>query len=376
MPCLNEAATVGLCIGKALLFLEEEKISGEVVIADNGSTDGSPDLAANAGARVVQVTARGYGNALRGGIQAAHGKYIIMGDADCSYDFLNLKSFIDRLRDGFDLVMGNRFKGGIAPGAMPFLHKHLGNPVLTRIGRLFFRNNCGDFHCGLRGFSKDAFLKMDLQTTGMEFASEIVVKASLYGMRIAEVPTTLSLDGRNRPPHLRSWRDGWRHLRFLLLFSPKWLFLTPGIFLLFVGGLFGAALTWTPLRVGDVIFDANTLLICSTSLLIGYQLIIFGLFAKAFAVHQKLIPEEMFLHRFLQMANLERGLIAGLIIFLAGLGLLFMAVMNWQRYNFGPLSCSDSLRITIPSITLIMFGLQTMFSSFFLGILGLKKFSE
>lgn len=373
MPCLNEAETVESCIGQALQFLERENIAGEVVIADNGSTDGSPRLAARAGARVVQVEEKGYGNALRGGIMAARGKYIIMGDADCSYDFLNLKSFVGKLRDGFDLVMGNRFKGGIAPGAMPFLHKYLGNPVLSRIGRLFFKSNCGDFHCGLRGFSKSAFLKMDLQTTGMEFASEIVVKASLHRLQIAEVPTTLSVDGRNRPPHLRSWRDGWRHLRFLLLFSPNWLFLTPGLFLFLMGGVFGSLLTWTPLRVGNVIFDANTLLICSMSLLIGYQLTIFGLFAKAFAVHQKLIPEEQYLKRFLVMANLERGLIAGLIVFLAGLTLIFMAVINWGRYDFGPLSCSDSLRITIPGATLLMLGLQTMFSSFFLSILRLKN---
>lgn len=336
MPCLNEAETVESCIGRALRFLEREEISGEIVIADNGSTDGSPRLAAEAGARVVHVAQKGYGNALRGGIVAARGKFIIMGDADCSYDFLNLRSFIEKLRGGFDLVMGNRFQGGIEPGAMPFLHKYLGNPVLSRIGRLFFKADCKDFHCGLRGFSKDAFLRMDLQTTGMEFASEIVVKASLLGMRITEVPTTLSVDGRSRAPHLRSWRDGWRHLRFLLLLSPTWLFLAPGLFLFLLGTLFGSILTWTPLKIADVVFDANTLLICSMSQLIGFQLTIFGLFAKALAVQQELIPEQKYLKKFLVMANLERGLIAGLTVFLSGLALLFYRRVQTARARFRP----------------------------------------
>ncbi|MCE5242104.1 MAG: glycosyltransferase family 2 protein [Syntrophobacteraceae bacterium] len=373
MPCLNEAETVERCIAMARRFLDESKISGEVVVADNGSTDGSPELATAAGARVVHVGAKGYGNALKGGILAARGKYVIMGDADCSYDFLHLGPFVEKLREGFDLVMGNRFRGGIAPGAMPPLHKYLGNPVLTGIGRLLFQSGCGDFHCGLRGFSKEAFLRMDLQTTGMEFASEIVVKASLHRMRITEVPTTLDVDGRNRPPHLRSWRDGWRHLRFLLLFSPNWLFMAPGVFLFVLGAVFGSILTWTPLRVGGVMFDANTLLLCSMSLLMGYQLMIFGLFAKAFAVQQKIVPGEERLQKFLRMANLETGLVAGLAVFVAGAALIAAAVLNWRHHGFGSLSCSDSLRITIPGVTLIILGLQTMFSSFFLSILGLKK---
>ena len=373
MPCLNEAETVALCISKALRFLDQEKITGEVVVADNGSTDGSIELAAAAGARVVHVEAKGYGNALKGGIEAALGKYVIMGDADDSYDFLNLKAFVGKLREGFDLVMGNRFRGGIASGAMPLHHRYLGNPVLSWTGRLFFKSNCGDFHCGLRGFSKEAFLKMDLQTTGMEFASEMVVKASLHRMRVTEVPTTLSVDGRTRPPHLRSWRDGWRHLRFLLLFSPRWLFFVPGFTLFALGGLFGAILTWTPLRVGGVMFDTNTLLVCSMSLLIGFQLMFFGVFAKAFAVRQMLVPEEKHIRRFLELANLEAGLIAGLVVFLIGFVLLLFDVMNWRYHNFGQLSYPDSMRITIPSVTLIMLGLQTIFSGFFLSILGLKK---
>ncbi len=249
MPCLNEAETVGVCVEKALRFLEKGAVDGEVIVADNGSTDGSVEIARRAGARVIHVPEKGYGNALMGGIRAARGRYIIMGDSDDSYDFLHLEGFLEKLREGYDLVMGNRFKGGIAPGAMPFLHRWLGNPVLSGIGRLLFRSPCGDFHCGLRGFSKSAAEKMRLQTPGMEFASEMVVKASLLGMRVAEVPTTLSKAGRSRLPHLRSWRDGWRHLRFLLLFSPRWLFWLPGLGLMGLGGGLGTALTLSPVRL-------------------------------------------------------------------------------------------------------------------------------
>ena len=372
MPCLNEAETVAVCVGKARRFLEQEGISGEIVVADNGSTDGSQAIAEKAGARVVSVHERGYGNALMGGITAARGKFIIMGDSDDSYDFLNLRPFVDKLREGYDLVMGNRFKGGIAPNAMPFLHRYLGNPVLTKVGQVFFRSPCGDFHCGLRGFAKEAFERMNLQTTGMEFASEIVVKASLLRMRIAEVPTTLSPSGRTRAPHLRSWRDGWRHLRFLLLFSPRWLFLVPGFVLFVMGGFFGSILTWTPIRVGGVVFETNTLLVCSMSLLVGFQTILFGLFAKTFAIRQRLLPEDERMDRFLRIADLEAGLFAGVSLFLAGLVLLIYAVLYWERHDFGPLSCPESLRLTIPSVTLIMLGLQTMFSSFLLSVLRLR----
>jgi glycosyltransferase involved in cell wall biosynthesis len=373
MPCLNEAETVGTCVSKALRFLEQEDIAGEVVVADNGSTDGSREIAASAGARVVIVEDKGYGNALMGGISSARGKYVIMGDADDSYDFLNLRPFVDKLREGCHLVMGNRFKGGIAPGAMPILHKHLGNPVLTAIGRVFFGSPSGDFHCGLRGFSKEAFERMNLQTAGMEFASEIVVKASLQKMRIAEVPTTLSPDGRTRPPHLRSWRDGWRHLRFLLLFSPRWLFLIPGLVLFFFGGLFGALLTFSPITVGSIVFDTNTLLVCSMTVLIGFQLIFFSLFAKTFAIREKLLPEDSRIDKFFEVANLELGLLAGLSLSLTGLVFLVLAVFYWGLHDFGRLSYPDSLRLTIPGVTFIMLGAQTMSSSFFLSILKLKK---
>jgi glycosyltransferase involved in cell wall biosynthesis len=372
MPCLNEAETVGVCVRKARQFLEQEGVSGEIVVADNGSTDGSQEIAEREGAQVVSVAEKGYGNALMSGISAARGKYVIMGDSDDSYDFFNLRSFVEKLRGGYDLVMGNRFKGGIAPGAMPPLHKYLGNPVLTRIGQILFKSPSGDFHCGLRGFTKEAFQRMNLQTTGMEFASEIVVKAALLKMRVAEVPTTLSPSGRTRPPHLRAWRDGWRHLRFLLLFSPRWLFLIPGLTLFVLGGFFGSILTWTPIRVGGVVFETNTLLVCSMSLLVGFQIILFGLFAKTFTMRQRLLPEDERMNRFLRIADLEVGLFAGVSLFLAGLALLIYAVSYWERHDFGPLSCPDSLRLTIPSVTLIMLGLQTVFSSFLLSVLRLR----
>ncbi len=372
MPCLNEAETVGVCVGKARRFLDQEGISGEIVVADNGSTDGSQAIAEREGARVVSVAEKGYGNALMGGITSARGTYVIMGDSDDSYDFFHLSPFVEKLRGGYDLVMGNRFKGGVAAGAMPFLHRYLGNPVLTKIGQILFKSPCGDFHCGLRGFAREAFERMNLQTTGMEFASEIVVKASLLRMRIVEVPTTLSPSGRTRAPHLRSWSDGWRHLRFLLLFSPRWLFLIPGLVLLVMGGFFGSILTWTPIRVGGVVFETNTLLVCSMSLLVGFQIILFGLFAKTFAIRQRLLPEDERMDRFLSIADLEAGLFAGVSLFLAGLVLLMYAVLYWERHDFGPLSCPESLRLTIPSVTLIMLGIQTVFSSFLLSVLRLR----
>jgi hypothetical protein len=372
MPCLNEAETVSACVRKALRFLESEGIAGEVVVADNGSVDGSQEIARESGARVVAVAAKGYGNALMGGIRAAWGKYVIMGDADDSYDFSSLRPFVEKLREGYDLVMGNRFKGGIAPRAMPLLHKYLGNPVLSKLGRIFFRSPCGDFHCGLRGFSKEAFLRMNLLSQGMEFASEVVVKATLLGMRITEVPTTLAPDGRTRPPHLRSWRDGWRHLRFLLLFSPRWLFLIPGLALFLAGGALGTVLTWGPVRVGEVVFDTNTLLVCSMSLMVGFQLIFFSVFAKAFAIRENLLPRDERIERFLAIFALETGLLTGLGLCLLGAVLLVIAALTWKLHHFGALSYPESLRIMIPSVTSIMLGVQTIFSSFFLSLLGLK----
>ncbi|MCZ8103941.1 MAG: glycosyltransferase family 2 protein [Burkholderiales bacterium] len=365
MPCLNEAETLATCIGKARDYLERHKIAGEVLIADNGSSDGSQEIATNSGARVVPIPERGYGSALRGGIAAAKGQYIIMGDADDSYDFTNLSPFLEKLRQGYDLVMGNRFQGGIKPGAMPVLHKYLGNPVLTWLGRLFFGSPCGDFHCGLRGFSKQAIEQLNLRTTGMEFASEMVVKASLYGLKITEVPTTLSPDGRSRPPHLKTWRDGWRHLRFLLMYSPRWLFLYPGLALMFLGFV---ATIWfmTQPRV-------HTLLYSATALIIGFQIVSFAVFTKAFAISEGLLPEDRKLRRFLRYINLEVGLIIGVILFLLGIGGSVYALYTWNAQLYGALDPAVTMRIVIPSVTALGLGVQVIFSSFFLSVLGLKR---
>jgi len=373
MPCLNEAETLEICIKKAQKSIEDLGVNGEVVIADNGSTDGSPEIAASLGARVVHVAEKGYGSALLGGIKAARGKYVIMGDADDSYDFTNLGPFLEKLRAGYDLVMGNRFKGGIAPNAMPPLHKYLGNPVLTGIGRLFFRSPCGDFHCGLRGFNKAAIQRLDLRTTGMEFASETVVKASLHGLRITEVPTTLSVDGRNRPPHLRSWRDGWRHLRFLLLYSPRWLFLYPGLLLMIIGAVVSGWLLVGPRVVDGITLDVHTFLYAAIAIVIGYQTVIFAIFTKVFAITEGLLPEDPRLKTLFRYIKLETGILAGALLFVAGIGLSIYALDLWSSTSFGPLDPSRTLRLVIPAVTLIALGLQTVLSSFFLSILGLER---
>ena len=373
MPCLNEAETLATCIKKAQKALESLNVNGEVVIADNGSTDGSPEIAASLGARVVHVAEKGYGNALLGGIKAARGKYIIMGDADDSYDFTNLGPFLEKLRAGYELVMGNRFKGGIAPRAMPPLHRYLGNPVLTGMGRLFFRSPCGDFHCGLRGFSKAAIQRLDLRTKGMEFASETVVKASLQGLRITEVPTTLSVDGRNRPPHLQSWRDGWRHLRFLLLYSPRWLFLYPGLLLMLVGAVVSGWLLVGPRVVDGITLDVHTFLYAAIAIVIGYQTVIFAIFTKVFAITEGLLPEDPRLKSLFNYIKLETGILAGALLLVAGIGLSIYALSFWSATSFGPLDPSRTLRLVIPAVTLIALGLQTVLSSFFLSILGLER---
>ena len=369
MPCLNEAETLRICIKKAQSYLAGHDISGEIIIADNGSTDGSQDIAAQMGACVVHVKEKGYGSALMGGITAAKGQYIIMGDADDSYDFTNLTPFIKKLREGYDLVMGNRFKGGIKPGAMPPLHKYLGNPVLTWIGRLLFPSPCGDFHCGLRGFRRDAIEKLNLRTTGMEFASEMVVKASLHKMRITEVPITLYPDGRSRPPHLRSWRDGWRHLRFLLLYSPRWLFLYPGGLLMLLGLLIGVWLLPGP----RVIFDVNTLLFAATAILVGFQAMMFAVFTKVFAISEGLLPDDFRLKRLVSHINLEVGLILGSTLLLVGIAGSIYAFGIWGAHFFGSLDTSKTMRIVIPSVTCLALGFQIILSSFFLSVLGLKR---
>lgn len=373
MPCLNESETLEECIRKAQGSLVEHGIKGEIVIADNGSTDGSQAIAARMGARVVNVKAKGYGNALMGGIGAARGKYIIMGDADASYDFSRLDPFIEKLREGYDLVMGNRFRGGIERGAMPALHKYLGNPVLTIIGRLLFRSPAGDFHCGLRGFRRDSILKLNLRTTGMEFASEMIVKATLNNMRIAEVPTTLSPDGRSRPPHLRSWRDGWRHLRFMLLYSPRWLFLYPGALLMITGLAVGLWLLPGPRRVAGITFDVHTLLYAALAVILGFQTVTFAAFTKIFAISEGLLPEDPRLNFAFRYITLEVGLVVGGLMLLLGLVSSIYTVGFWESHSFGPLDPSKTFRIIIPAVTALMLGFQIILSSFFLSILGLKR---
>lgn len=373
LPCLNEAATLATCIDKARAAMDALGIAGEVLVADNGSTDGSPALAAAHGARVVPVAARGYGAALRAGIEAARGRFVIMADADDSYDLGGLAPFVAALRDGAELVMGNRFRGGIAPGAMPRLHRWLGNPVLTGVGRLLFRAPCGDFHCGMRGFRRDAVRALGLRTTGMEFASEMVVKATLHGLRIAEVPTTLRPDGRGRPPHLRSWRDGWRHLRFLLLYSPRWLFLAPGLLLLYVGLAAMGALAYGPVRVGAVTFDVHTLLFSGVAIVGGVQLLAFAACAKLFAVHAGLVPATDRVRRLERWLTLERGLLASGAVLLTGLVLAGLAVRAWGAVGFGPLPAGALLRLTVPAGTALMVGLQGMFASFLLALFAIPR---
>jgi glycosyltransferase involved in cell wall biosynthesis len=373
MPCLNEAETLEICIQKALRSLRELDIAGEVIIADNGSTDGSQDIATRMGARVVPVAAKGYGSALMGGIIAARGVYIIMGDADDSYNFSNLGFFVNKLREGFDLVMGNRFQGGIKPGAMPPLHKYLGNPVLTWVGRLFFASPVGDFHCGLRGFRRDSILKLDLQTTGMEFASEMVVKASVYKLRITEIPTVLSPDGRSRPPHLRTWRDGWRHLRFLLLYSPRWLFLYPGTALMIWGLIIVVWLLPGTQKIGSISFDVHTLLYGAIAIIIGFQAVTFAFFTKIFAISEKFLPEDPKLNKIFRYVTLETGLIVGVTLILIGIVGSFLSLTIWSKTAFGSLDPSKTLRLVIPSLTCLTVGLQMVLSSFFLSVLGLKR---
>lgn len=371
MPCLNEARTLPECISKAKRYLAQCGVVGEVLISDNGSTDGSQEIARSYGARVVDVPKRGYGAALIAGIEAARGRYVIMGDSDASYDFEALDPFVERLRLGYELVMGNRFAGGIKPGAMPALHRYLGNPVLSFVGRLFFQIPVRDFHCGLRGFDRQAMVDLALKCEGMEFASEMVVKASLRGLRIAEVPTTLSPDGRDRPPHLRSWRDGWRHLRFLLLFSPRWLFLYPGLFLMAVG-LFGQALLLpSPRSIAGVTLDVHTMLYAAGATVTGLQLVVFAVFAKVFAVEYGILPSSQRV-RALKTYPLEAGVILGVMLLIVGIGLGIYSVLEWEQARFGAFDPMYGMRIVIPSLTVTMVGAQLVFASMLLGVLGLR----
>ena len=373
MPCLNEAETVATCVRKAVGFLSESGISGEVIVADNGSTDGSQQLATEAGARVVPIPEKGYGNALMGGIVAARGRFVIMGDSDDSYDFTNLMPFVQSLRDGADLVMGNRFKGGIEPGAMPALHRYIGNPVLSSVGRLFFRSKIGDFHCGLRGFRRDSVMKLGLQATGMEFASELVVKATLARQRIEEVPTTLSKDGRSRPPHLRSWRDGWRHLRFLLLFSPRWLFFYPGLLLFVLGLAIGAVVVPRPFSIGGVTFDVDTLVAASAMVVIGFQSVLFALFTNVYASAEGFLPDNHRVRRILSTLSLERGLLAGGVLAAAGVIGVVFSFFYWHGAKFGSLNYDHALRLVVPSVSALILSFQIVLGTFFLSILGIRR---
>lgn len=370
MPCLDEAETLATCIDKANGYLERSGIVGEVLIADNGSTDGSQRIAREHGARVADIPVRGYGAALIGGMEAARGRYVIMGDADDSYDFTRLDFFVDRLRAGDELVMGNRFRGGIEPGAMPPLHRFVGNPVLTWIGRMLFRAPVRDFHCGLRGFNRESMLRMDLKTTGMEFASEMVVKSTLAGARISEVPTTLSKDGRSRPPHLRSWRDGWRHLRFLMIFSPRWLFLLPGLVALMLGVLGTLVLLTGPARIGGVGFDVASQVYLSALAIVGYQGVLFAVLTKLYAEREGFrLPRGRGFSWFAERASLESFSLAGLALLLIGIIVLVFQFFAWAQTGFGALDPQATLRVAIPASLFMVLGAQTIMSGLFLGIL-------
>ena len=364
MPCLNEAETLATCIGKAQRFLERAGIAGEVLIADNGSTDGSQQLAVAAGARVVDVAERGYGAALQGGIAAARGRYVLMADADDSYALEDLEPFVVALRGGADLVMGNRFRGGIEPGAMPFLHRYLGNPVLSYLGRLFFKIPVGDFHCGMRAFRRDKVLALGLRTTGMEFASELVVRSSLAGWTITEVPTTLRPDGRSRSPHLRTWRDGWRHLRFLLAFSPRWLFLYPALVLLLVGVVGMLGLAFGPRQLGAIGLDVQSLLAFATMTVVGVQALGLAVVSRSYAAHLGLLPSSRNVERLLARITLEHGVLTGGLLVLAGIGFFVAAVVSWGWAGFGQLDVVSRIRVPIFGMVLLVTGVQLIMVSF------------
>jgi glycosyltransferase involved in cell wall biosynthesis len=372
MPCLNEAETLATCIRKAIGYLNRAEISGEVVIGDNGSTDGSQKIALGCGARVVTINQRGYGAALYGATLAARGKYIIMGDSDDSYDFSSLDPFVEKLREGYDLVMGNRFAGGVKPGAMPWKNRYIGNPILSTIGRVFFHCPAKDFHCGLRAYSRDAFTRMDLRTTGMEFASEMVIKATLDRMKIVEVPTTLSPDGRSRPPHLRPYRDGWRHLRFMLLYSPNWLFLFPGLVLMLVGLTGTALLEQDSIQLQHARLGLDTLIYLAFMSVGGYQSVLFAVLSRIYAVQEHLYPASPGFRHIFRYINLERGLIAGVLIALSGIAAAVYSFLMWRNAGFGDLNIEHVARIVIPSSMAITLGFETVLFSFFLSTLGIN----
>ena len=369
MPCLNEAETIGHCIEKAQSWLKKNNIIGEIIVGDNGSTDGSQQIAIGYGAKVVAIAQRGYGAALYGATMAAQGQYIVMGDSDDSYDFSDLGLFLEKLREGYDLVMGNRFKGGIESGAMPWKNRHIGNPLLTGIGRLLFRCPIGDFHCGLRGFSKATFLRMDLHTTGMEYASEMVIKAALLGLKMTEVPTILSKDGRSRSPHLRPWRDGWRHLRFMLLFSPRWLFLYPGAFIFTLGLVSFFLLLQGPIKVDNIYLDIHTMVFAGVMIIVGYMSILFGLIIRIIGVNQALLPSKKIFDDLRKKPILEVGcLIGGCLVFL-GIYYGITAIIEWSNTNFTILNATFTMRTVLLSAMTIIFGFITLIFSIIFGFI-------
>lgn len=376
MPCLDEADTLGTCIAKAQRAMSEHGIRGEVIVADNGSRDGSTEIAEQAGARVVHVAERGYGSALMGGIAASRGRIVLMGDADDSYDFLEIPAYVDKMRDGYDLVQGCRLpRGGgrVLPGAMPFLHRWLGNPLLSALVRLMFGAPVTDTYCGMRAFSRKLYDRLDQRCTGMEFATEMIIKSTLYDARIGEVPITLHPDGRRaHGPHLRTFRDGWRTLRFFLLFSPRWLFLVPGLLMILVG-LAGYATVLPGLRIGGVELGAHSLLVASLAILLGYQSLLFAVFSKTFAITTGLLPEDRRMSRFFEIVNLERGLLVGCGSLVLGIGLIGIAAREWQLEGFGPLDYAQTMRWVIPGVTLAAVGFQTILSGWFVSILGMNR---
>ena len=377
IPCLNEADTLAICIEKALRSMADHGINGEVLIADNGSVDDSISIACSMGARVVNVANKGYGSALMGGIAAARGRFVIMGDADDSYDFLEIPKFIDRLREDYDLVQGCRLPSGggrVLPGAMPFLHRWWGNPMFSLMVRSWFRAPIHDVYCGMRGFTKELYERLDQRCTGMEFATEMIIKSSLYKVRIAEVPITLHPDGRkSHAPHLRTFRDGWRTLRFFLLYSPRWLFLYPGLLLVILGTLVGITLSIGPLRIGEVVFDAHTLLYASAAVIIGVQASVFAILTKIFAINEGLLPEDERLNRLFKYVTLESGIFFGAALLIAGLTASILALRFWEAESFGRLDYATMLRVVIPSVTALTVGFQIILSSFFLSVLGLRR---
>jgi glycosyltransferase involved in cell wall biosynthesis len=376
MPCLNEADTLASCIAKATQAIKARNLAGEIIVADNGSTDGSQAIATQLGARLINVRERGYGSALMAGIAAARGKFIIMGDADDSYDFREAPKFLEKLREGFDIVQGCRLPTGggtILQGAMPFLHRTWGNPMFSFLARWWFRSPLHDIYCGLRGFRKDIFYLLDQRCTGMEFATEMIIKASLYGAKMAEVPITLHPDGRNnRAPHLRTFRDGWRTIRLFFICSPRWLFLVPGMMLVLLG-LIGYAVAMPGMTLKGLTFDAHTLLFASLSILCGYQSIVFAIFTKTFGISEGLLPEDPRMNRFFEIVNLERGLVLSSIALFAGLGLLLMAINQWRLSHFGSLDYAQTMRLVVPGATLSALGFQTILCSFFVSILGTRR---